>query len=641
MVPLIASNDQPLSLSPAGIKRPTVRLLLFLFAIVLSASGTAFGQTGGKVRVVETIWGFDGRVMQGEFQPLSILLDNLSDKTIDGKAVLKCNAGLVRRVGGIMEQPVFLGPNSRRWVQFYPYVFGQMVSWDLELETDEETIKFDALDQARTVADNLSEDEKEYTFRATVILDPTGMMQRSPTTVKHMPAEIFPPYSTATHGLHAVFLDHVPDWDEPRQEALLGWLQAGGQLHLLQDQNRQTLRFSGLLAALNEPFPEFSVEAGTVIRHEYQRDELSKETVNTISRIRKKPRLNDENSQKAFSGPGSGLGWGEVLLNDDDIFYSLRKLTEPEHAWALILLLSLLYVAMLFPGGWLFSQKSRKNYLIPYGALLAVVVVFSGVFLLVGRRGYNEESSIKVLMIAQGQDKTHWSCLGFTHLFVTQGGQFHLSTKNQQTLFASASTEEATDSTVTTGDAARFDTLMPPFSSQPIVFRRRIEMPDWGLKVKSFSASATDLTELQVTCSDKFPAEKEVLCYAIYGSQVFAVAMNSMDRTLTLQRQQQSLQSFVTTQETEDQYGVPRYQQPIRFTDPKLQFRDESLRRLLQRSLSDSGVVDLKAWSLPPGRVRFLVYMPLPAAFQMETNVEGEAAGDVLFIRDIPLSEEP
>lgn len=131
-----------------------------------------------------------------------------------------------------------------------------------------------------------------------------------------------------------------------------------------------------------------------------------------------------------------------------------------------------------------------------------------------------------------------------------------------------------------------------------------------------------------------------MLCYAIYGNQVFTVAMNAMDRTFTLLRQQQSLQSFITTQEIEDQYGVPRYQQPIRFSDPKLQFRDESLRRLLQRSLSDSGVVDLKAWSLPPGRIRFLVYMPLPDAFRMETNVEGDAAGDVLFIRDLPLNTE-
>ncbi|MFO0975493.1 MAG: hypothetical protein U0996_03800 [Planctomycetaceae bacterium] len=598
-----------------------------------------YGQVSGKVRIVETIWGFDGRTMKGEFQPLSILLDNLSDQTIDGTVELRCNTGLVRRVGGVMQQPLFLGPNSRRWVQFYPYIFGQMVSWDLELQTETETIKFDPIDQSRLIADTQSEEEKEYTYRATVILDPVGMLQRSPTTIKHLPSEIFPPYSTATHGLHAVFLDHVPDWDEPRQAALLGWLQTGGQLHLLLDQNRQTLRFSGILAALNEPFPEFSVEAGTVIRHDYQRGDLTRETVTSISRIRKKPVITNEDSQKAFSTGGSGLSWEDLILNDDDLYHSLRKLTEPDHAWAIILLLSLCYVGLLFPGAWIFSQKRRKNYLAPYGAILAVVVVFSGLFLFVGQRGYNEESSIRTLAIAMGQDKTHWSCLDFTHVFVTSGGEYHVSSKNQQALIASGSSDEATDSTTTQGDTATFESLMPPFSSQPVISRRRIETPDWGIRVKSFSATANDLTELQLSCSDKFPT-KDVLCYAIYGSRVYAVAFNAADRTLVMLRQQQAVQSFVSTSNNDEDYTVPAYQRPTRIVDPKLKFRDESLRRLLQRSLTSTGVVDLKAWSLPPGKIRFLVFMPMPRELMLDSDISGEPLGDILFVRDLPMTSE-
>ncbi len=597
------------------------------------------GQIAGKVRVVETIWGYDGRVMQGEFQPLSILLDNLSDQTIDGTVELRCNTGLVRRVGGVMQQPLFLGPNSRRWVQFYPYVFGQTVSWDLELQTETETVKFDPIDQSRLVADSQSEEEKEFTFRATVILDPPGMQQRSPTTIKHLPSEIFPPYSTATHGLHAVFLDHVPDWDEPRQAALLGWLQSGGQLHLLLDQNRQTLRFAGVLAALNEPFPEFSVEAGTVIRHDYQRGDLTKETVDTVSRVRKKPVVANEDSNKAFATGGSGLSWEELILNDDDLFYSLRKLTEPDHAWALILLLSLCYVGLLFPGAWIFSQRKRKNYLVPYGAILGVVVVFSGLFLLVGQRGYDEESSLRTLAIAVGQDKTHWSCLDFTHVFVTNGGKYHVSSKGQEAMIASGSSDEPTDSVSTHGDAATFESLMPPFSSQPVISRRRIETADWDIRVKSFSATANELTELQLTCSEKFPTT-EVLCYVVYGNRVFAVAFSAQDRTLNLLRQQQSVESFVSTAKQEEDYTLPAYQRPVKIADPKLQFRDESLRRLLQRSLTSTGIVDLKAWSLPPGKIRFLVYMPMPAELMLNSDVNGLPLGDILFVRDLPLNSD-
>ncbi|MGV2334233.1 MAG UNVERIFIED_CONTAM: hypothetical protein LVR18_08965 [Planctomycetaceae bacterium] len=32
-----------------------------------------------QIRIVDVIWGFDGRVSAGHFQPLSLLLDNVSE----------------------------------------------------------------------------------------------------------------------------------------------------------------------------------------------------------------------------------------------------------------------------------------------------------------------------------------------------------------------------------------------------------------------------------------------------------------------------------------------------------------------------------------------------------------------------------
>ncbi|MFM7834565.1 MAG: hypothetical protein ACKPJD_22425, partial [Planctomycetaceae bacterium] len=54
-------------------------LLLSLALVVLIAQEAA-GQTSlsARVRIAEASWGFDGRVTAGEFQPVSLLLDNLS-----------------------------------------------------------------------------------------------------------------------------------------------------------------------------------------------------------------------------------------------------------------------------------------------------------------------------------------------------------------------------------------------------------------------------------------------------------------------------------------------------------------------------------------------------------------------------------
>ena len=38
---------------------------------------TVIAQDSQQLRVVEVVWGFDGRVVTGQFMPLSILVDNL------------------------------------------------------------------------------------------------------------------------------------------------------------------------------------------------------------------------------------------------------------------------------------------------------------------------------------------------------------------------------------------------------------------------------------------------------------------------------------------------------------------------------------------------------------------------------------
>ena len=107
-------------------------LCALLFAI--SVPSSAIAQVPQNVKIVQRVWGFDGRVVSGQFMPLSIEIDNLSDEPIEAMATLRSVAGMLRETGGTSIQPVFLGPHSRRWVQFYPFIAGQSTSWQFELQ---------------------------------------------------------------------------------------------------------------------------------------------------------------------------------------------------------------------------------------------------------------------------------------------------------------------------------------------------------------------------------------------------------------------------------------------------------------------------------------------------------------------------
>ena len=132
---------------PATTKLLHVCALLFLIGVPSSA----IAQVQQNVKIVQRVWGFDGRVVSGQFMPLSIEIDNLSDEPVEAIATLRSVAGMLRETGGTSIQPVFLGPHSRRWVQFYPFIAGQSTSWQFELQTDAGKIPFDSIKQPESL----------------------------------------------------------------------------------------------------------------------------------------------------------------------------------------------------------------------------------------------------------------------------------------------------------------------------------------------------------------------------------------------------------------------------------------------------------------------------------------------------------
>ena len=623
-------------------------MLIFMVAFVEASllAPSCMAQDSQQLRIVEVVWGFDGRVVTGQFMPLSILVDNLSDQPVEATARLRRRTGALIEVGGVSTQPAFIGPNSRRWIQFYPYMMSNSATWHFDLQTEEKTYTFDSMDQPRAIFDRNRDSQEAQLSLPAVILDPPGFATKSPTTVKHMPAEIFPPYATAMHGLHALFLDHVPDWEAPRQQALVSWLKSGGQLHLMKDSNNQTLSFSGILAPLNEPFPEFPVGSGTVTRHDFQRDGLSLQVVTPVVTP---PGANVDSPEPEPSfnqiGNASHSAQEEATVNDDELLMWMRELTQPDHAWIPIFLLSMCYVGLIFPGCWILSKQRRLHFLVTYGAIAGLAVVFSLIFLFIGQRGYGETTSLHTLAVARAEDATHWSSLEYRTLFVTSGDLYTLDDKDRQTLLASGAADERADALMTAGNSASVIARVPPFSSQSMIFRRRLTLDDWNLAITNVEQSGSELTALTLSFNEKFPLQKDNKYFVIHGKRIHTLKADDAKKQLTYAGGGSPLMSFCSpVQEFDNSFpmvvttrGIVGPDGNEVLDDPVAECFSKSMLKLIARSAADDFYADLKRFELPEGRVRILIYAPIPAAQEMTVSADVKRAGRILYVRDFPM----
>jgi len=623
-----------------GVCRSRTLLCLLLVVISPCCHSIAHGQRE-EIRIVETVWGFDGRVAPGQFNPVSILLDNLTEQPVDGVVRLNAVSGMINRAGGFYEQPVYLAANTRRWVQFYPYVARGGDTWRIVYRTQEKDYRFDELTPGGSAFQFGDGRKKEPPIA--VILDQTGLPRQSPTTIKHMAAEIFPPYSTATVMLRVLLMDHVPDWETPRQEALLAWVRNGGQLHLFLDRNGQELRFTGALAALNEPFPQFPLGSGRVTRHNLQRNGISKQLVQEILGTLE-PELDEDGLAEALNRrnqQGFG-GWESAIFDpangDTEVFQGLRKLTQPDHAWWLILLLSVVYIGLIFPGCWMLSQKRTIHFLATYGAITGLAVVFSGVFLLIGQRGYGETTVSNAMAIARCDDEGFCSSIQWNSLFVTSGDTYVAKSEGHETLFSAGSGTERADIYVSSGNQGQLRAGIPPFSAQTFLLRRRLPVSSWDLRAIELEASATSLLRATLKTNADFPAGDSCQYYALHRDRMYQMTYHASTRTLSIQGALQKLNDFCRMHR-DGPYAyrlqLAGYSAADEDMDVKTRYFDEAVHLLVQRSLLDDGVFDPLKFSLPDDRIRLFIYAPMPDAMHPEVSAEFSRDGRVLYVRDV------
>jgi len=309
--------------------------------------------------------------------------------------------------------------------------------------------------------------------------------------------------------------------------------------------------------------------------------------------------------------------------------------------WWLIFLLSLCYVGLIFPGCWILSRQRSLHFLVTYGSIAGLAAIFSLMFLFIGRRGYGESTSLHSASIARAEDDTHSSLLQLTTLFVTAGNTYSITDNDHQTLFASGASEESVDAGITSGNTASFVSRIPPYSSQAVRSRRRIETDNWNLAVTSLSQQGDELKNLTIAFGEKFPNDPLVESLIIHGRHLHYTQIDRPQRQLSLVSRRELLRSYCAKAQS-FMGGAPMLQTyeevELEPKDPVEACFKRMLPNLVRRSLLDDFIRDVGKFRLPDDRIRLLVYAPISENQHLHVDAEVRRTGRILYVRDLLLN---
>ena len=549
------------------------------------------------VDIEETIWGFDGRVVPYQFNPVSLLVSNTTEEPVGVRLELRrsVNAGS-DRIGAKLEEAVFLSPFSSRWVQFYPYVTSLHDEWSVHwgfLPSQKKSLP--------------QPNPGGFARVALVNRDQTNSRTSG---VKTFPEALFPPFVSATHTLEAVYLDHVPRWQDQRRQALLDWLQAGGTLFLLPSVTGEPLRFTAQLSVLNSPLPKFDVGQGLVIRAVDQDDagEKGKDRLGPTSHV---PPLSSYH-----------FNWAE------NVFTALKSISLPQHNWFVIHVMSVTYVAIVFPGWYLLSRNTR-NHRTTILAFLGVALLFTVGFNLVGRRGYGESTTVNTLAIARHVQDDRYDVESWTNIFVTGGAQYALQHDGEGHLYSCVPLHnERVGGRIDNGREGSFVTDIPIFSSRSFMHRGQSVGPKWDIQVANYLPGETPAIDaLEITIAPH-PSEQASV-YAVFQNRLYHVS-----RKQDVYRPE-AHGTTINESLVRSDFGN---QQPNYYDRPQREETDITYSRLTYSAIARSMEVGTRLHvNSDDEQLRILILDDLPESFAVRHPQLQASQGKALYSLDIPL----
>ena len=543
------------------------------------------------IEVRDVLWGFDGTVMQDRFAPVTLVVDNPGGEAYDGELRLHRSQFGGGRVGGYLVETIYLAPTTQRIVQFYPYMIDRQESWVLSWQGGQMTLP-----------------SPRFAGPARILIADDALFDRGG-AVKRFPVRSFPPMATATDCLAEVVLDHAPDWDAPRRQALLDWLKQGGVLHLLQGTDGRQPTFTSELAVLNEPSDEFAVGHGLVRRHAIGRSELNRDYVRTQLDPPPRPvELTPEELERQRNPYGVGYRYPiEQWQLTNGVFNQLKRMVKVKHNWAVIHLLSLSYVAVLFPGCFLLGREYR-NVPITFGAIVGSTLLFGAAFYLVGNRGYGESTNVHAVALAEHVDGDRYDVMQWSSIFAISGGNYRFVHPGRSRLYSDATDNEQVGGTTTSGSAGRFEVDVPPYSTRIMAHKSLVQVPGVTAPVPVGGAS-TPVFQLP----PGFPSNSQAI-WVLRDRKVFAC--RRVDNEIRVVGEGEPLIDFLTINDSNFVAGVGFWAQEDNedTTDQRL---GEMVVPLILYSLQLTTDDDLKAYYIPEGRAKLYVYSSLTPPFEV------------------------
>ncbi|MBI5759913.1 MAG: hypothetical protein HZA46_15450 [Planctomycetales bacterium] len=596
------------------------------------------------VDVDEVVWGFDGQVVKHRFNPVSILFSNPKPEAFEGAVRLRTATGPGNFTGAPVEELLYISPFSKKWVQFYPYNLSDHEQWSVSW--------------GRRADQRFDLPQPKFGNPGRVILEDSQALTEQGGAMKRFPDNLFPPFVTATDGLHTVVLDHVPRWEESRRQAFLDWVRRGGTVHLLHTNADRYPEFSAdLAAALNAPVDTNHVGAGVVVRHPRTRSQLDREFVRTTI-LGEKPEstesgANLSDAEKEIAERQKKVQQAQQLQQQqqeqqedynlfdyrgDEIFFDeLQTMTRPKHNWIVIHLMSFIYILVIFPGCFLIGRQ-RGDYRKTYAVLLATVAIFSVGFSVVGARGYGESTTVNAVAIAQDIGDGTWDVSQWSNAFVTRGDYFKLEHQGGGVLYSPCQQMEAVNGVIHNGTNGEFQVDIPPYSARNFAHRVKLKDDGWRYKLVEWDRSDDgQLTKLVLDPPGPLP-DKLMPMHVLHrrGFQSLTVSSGRFE----LAGQHGDLAGFLRVGQNQ-QYQYQQRGFPFA-TDERTpeQRYTQMTNPLIARSLSLGKTKDLAAFSLPDDRVRIFTYAPMPAGFATKGEWFGKQQGHVMFVQDVWLDEE-
>jgi hypothetical protein len=433
-------------------------------------------------------WGFDGKVVPGRFNLLSVLAANNSLVPFDGTMRLSKSRGVGNRIGAAARASCYLSPQTTRWLQFYVYVDNQYDQWRLEW--------------GRGPGDHEDLDPPKWGASTQVFLSDGSATLSAASVFRAFPEELFPPTVAATSGLDSMLLDHAPHWEAARRQAFLNWLRTGGKLHLLLGADGRFPVFSDELAVLNLSAERAHVGAGTVTRHHATASEVRKEDVRDIVSI------HDFKPEESIA-----LG-----LSTRTFLNSLSVLSQRHYNWAAIYLLGIAFVVLIGPGNLRAAQKIA-DYRLRILLLLATVAGFGFLFFLVGRRGSGEMNVVHSLSYARAIDGDTYKVMQWANVFAARGSQYTITHPAPHNLYATGDDYEAVKGWIQNGKDGRFVVDIPMFSGRAFLHEAEMKGDRISVKVQAWDG-ADKLTKLILSLGPEV-ANRVLEGWVVTGDQIY------------------------------------------------------------------------------------------------------------------------